>query len=351
MDSLNDQQIIALVVVLTASLLAAIGYLIARLTRASTAPAIETVEVPAVDSRYEQLSAQLHSVPIEAAALQQLGQQSEPEIAGFLQRLVEHLVTQEEQARASTPDPAPIVPPSTTVDQQRLQQLESQLSRFHQQLQKMKGTLQPLALQVSELQGRLVPAAAEFPLQGEGGEQVSHCVDNLKQLSTMVSDASEEIAKASDQVQLLETDSQNVGGVLDGIGEIAEQTNLLALNAAIEAARAGDQGRGFAVVADEVRTLAQRSQDFTAEIRQQVEAWKEISGEAMDAAGASREKMSQGLIQLHTFSESLNAVAAGGGERTAGSCCTQLEQPLQQIAVVVDQLQGELRQLEQLLQA
>ncbi len=60
-------------------------------------------------------------------------------------------------------------------------------------------------------------------------------------------------------IQILSSQSSEIGQISEAISSIADQTNLLALNAAIEAARAGEQGRGFAVVAEEIRKLASES--------------------------------------------------------------------------------------------
>ncbi len=115
---------------------------------------------------------------------------------------------------------------------------------------------------------------------------------SVKQLSEMMKQASEAVCQ-------LESDSQNIGGVLDVIQGIAEQTNLLALNAAIEAARTGDQGRGFAVVADEVRTLASRTQQSTEEINKMI-------AHLQDGAKSAVETIHQGDESIDKSNEKAN---------------------------------------------
>ncbi len=67
-----------------------------------------------------------------------------------------------------------------------------------------------------------------------GNEIVDHS-------SKAMSELSQEMSVASEYVEKLNADSENISQILSVIRGIADQTNLLALNAAIEAARAGSK--------------------------------------------------------------------------------------------------------------
>ncbi len=88
-------------------------------------------------------------------------------------------------------------------------------------------------------------------------------VDNL---SAKAKDTSDVTKTVISDIQILESESQAIAGIIETINGIAEQTNLLSLNASIEAARAGEFGKGFSVVASEIRKLADQSLKASNEI-------------------------------------------------------------------------------------
>ena len=102
-------------------------------------------------------------------------------------------------------------------------------------------------------------------------DEIEQTVSEINRNLSSLESLRDSIDQSVQSMEALTTEMKGVESVSTVIEGIAEQTNLLALNAAIEAARAGDQGRGFAVVADEVRTLASRTAQSTAEIRNTIE--------------------------------------------------------------------------------
>lgn len=135
----------------------------------------------------------------------------------------------------------------------------------------------------------------------KSGEAVQSSLNYIGQLD-------EKMHQVSTVIRSLHDSSGAIGGVLNVIKSIAEQTNLLALNAAIEAARAGEQGRGFAVVADEVRTLAQRTQDSTAEIESIIGRFQQESKQAFVAVESSQEAVQHTVKLASSLDEELGHI-------------------------------------------
>ncbi|MGL5799961.1 MAG: methyl-accepting chemotaxis protein [Plesiomonas sp.] len=181
---------------------------------------------------------------------------------------------------------------------QGMQQQQSEVSQLATAMNEMQSTVQEVSRNTTDA----ATAAHQATEASNSGSKVVHSSISSIEL------VAQEIERAGSVVQQLEQDSASISVVLDVIRNIADQTNLLALNAAIEAARAGEQGRGFAVVADEVRTLAQRTQDSTAEINKIIDVLQSRAAEAGQAMQISRQQMQTSVEQARHAGDTIGQI-------------------------------------------
>lgn len=213
-----------------------------------------------------------------------------------VQELVSHIVSATSQLAAAAEEMSSVSSHSSkTINAQR-----AEVEQVAAAMNEMVSTVQDVA-------GSAEHADQEARLtldESRAGDEV------VVRAAASTAELVRQVAAVAEQVAVVGQDSESIGTVVDVIRGIAEQTNLLALNAAIEAARAGDQGRGFAVVADEVRSLAQRTQESTAEIQAVIERLQQGTRSAVDAMSLSQERAEQTGGEAEQAGEALRRISS-----------------------------------------
>ncbi|TPH16124.1 methyl-accepting chemotaxis protein [Litorilituus lipolyticus] len=225
---------------------------------------------------------------------------------------------------------------ATQNNQTHLETQQAETTLVATAIEQMSATVQEVAANSSQS----AHAAQEVDdVANEGVEQINHTRDEMQALSI-------EMSNADKLIDELQQSSSNITSFVDVIKSVAEQTNLLALNAAIEAARAGEQGRGFAVVADEVRTLAQRTQESTAEIESMVGKFKHDAEQVSVSINQCVESVSSSVEQTDILEKKLQALSMSAA--SINDMSNQIAVATEEQVAVANEMAGNIERISEL---
>lgn len=186
----------------------------------------------------------------------------------------------------------------------------------------------------------------------QGMESVKRAVDGMKDLQKQVQSI------ATRMVDLGEN-SQKIGYVLQIIVEISERTNLLALNANIEAASAGEAGKRFGVVASEIRELANKTRDFTKDIKDLIDKIQTstnntimVTEQGLKAVGDTFDLVNMVGESFDHIDEQVNETIRAAKEITFStqqqtSACEQMAMTIGEVSQVADRFAQSASQTNQ----
>lgn len=212
-------------------------------------------------------------------------------------------------------------------------QAQSRQNSQHDQVDQVASAVNELSSTVQETARNTAQAAAAAQ---QANDEATGSRAIVAQVQVAISAVAAEVENVAQVLHQLESESGNIGSVVDVINGVAEQTNLLALNAAIEAARAGEQGRGFAVVADEVRTLASRTQKSTQEIQQIVQRLQQGTKRAVDVIQHGQGKSKDSVAQADSAAVSIEKIVTV--MRNINDINTQIATALEQQRSVTEEI-------------
>nr|WP_158635422.1 methyl-accepting chemotaxis protein [Pseudomonas duriflava] len=173
------------------------------------------------------------------------------------------------------------------------------------------ASIEQMTTSISDLSNN---AAAAADTTRQTGEIAANGSSKVLDLANGMASLSNSVRESAGKVTELGQQSDEIRSIVGLIQSIADQTNLLALNAAIEAARAGEQGRGFAVVADEVRLLAQRTTQSTRDIATKIEGIQNNVKSVVAIMGHNVEQVIQGEQLASEGAEAIDNIQRATGE-------------------------------------